>query len=898
MSLDTNSTQQFVTPEITKTACPYCGVGCGVLAEHGSDSTIKIKGDPDHPANRGRLCSKGSDLAETLDYDGRLLSPFVDGKESTWDNALNTVSNALSKTIEEHGPESVAFYVSGQLLTEDYYVVNKFVKGYLGTANIDTNSRLCMASSVAGHKRAFGSDTVPGCYQDLEEADLVILTGSNMAWCHPVLFQRITAAREKNKHLKIIAIDPRRTATAELADIHLAINPGSDSVLFAGLLTFIANNNGLQSDYIEAYTEGFSKALENAEACSLGYVAEKTGLSLTTVETFYRSFLNTEKTVTVYSQGINQSENGSDSVNSIINCHLATGRIGRPGMGPFSVTGQPNAMGGREVGGLANMLAAHMDIENSEHRRYVQDFWASPKIPDKPGLKAVDLFNNIASGKIKFVWIMATNPVDSLPMANVVREALNDCAFVVVSDVSENTDTLPYARVRLPSAAWSEKSGTVTNSERCISRQRPLRKTPDNCRPDWWQICEVAKRLGFTDAFNFNEPYEIFREHAALSAYKNNGSRDFDIGAYQNIDKKRFDSLTPFYWPSAATPRTEEVRFFAKGQFFTPAKRARFIPVEPQRITRTTDAYPLTLNTGRIRDQWHTMTRTGNSSRLNSHLAEPYVELNPTDAETFGIDHADLVTVSSQNSSIIVRALISFRQKKGSAFVPIHWSDQFASNARVDTLVSPHVDPTSGQPASKSEPVHVARVDAACFGFCISRSKTVLSSDALYWANAPCEGGWRQEFASAADLDKEVHYWKFKLNAAKYDLVESFDAAKGIYNLAFFKGDQLEALVFLATTPVKASRSWASQRLVQSYESKERTHLLAGMNASNQPDIGSIVCSCFMVGKNQIQHAIQKQGCLSVNAVCDETNAGSNCGSCRSEISQLLKSSIAVEEIA
>ncbi|MEQ1612151.1 MAG: molybdopterin-dependent oxidoreductase, partial [Hyphomicrobiaceae bacterium] len=579
-----------------RTTCPYCGVGCGVLATRAADGSFAIAGDPDHPANRGRLCSKGSALGETLSLEGRLLEPLIDGEVAQWDDALDLVARRFSETIAAHGPESVAFYISGQLLTEDYYAANKLMKGYIGAANIDSNSRLCMASSVAGHKRAFGTDTVPGNYEDIEQADLVVLVGSNLAWCHPVLYQRLVAAREK-RGTKVIVIDPRRTATCEIADQHLAIAPDSDVALFNGMLVTLIGANARNDAFIADHTSGFREAFEAASRMPIGAIASQTGLSQLALREFYDLFARTERVVTIYSQGVNQSTSGTDKVNAIINCHLATGRIGRPGMGPFSVTGQPNAMGGREVGGLANMLAAHMELSELKHRDIVQRFWNAPRVADKPGLKAVDLFDAIGTGRIKAVWIMATNPVDSLPDADRVRAALAACPFVVVSDVERHTDTTAFAHVLLPSAAWGEKDGTVTNSERRISRQRAFLSLPGNARPDWWQLAQVAQRMGFADAFAWAGPAEIFAEYAALTAAENDGTRDLDISAHAAIDVESYNALPPFQWPQPQGSRPTESRFFADGKFFTADRRARFVATPVSRAAVVTSPeFPLLLN--------------------------------------------------------------------------------------------------------------------------------------------------------------------------------------------------------------------------------------------------------------------------------------------------------------
>src|SRR5688572_24682672 len=406
-----------MTARATRTTCPYCGVGCGVLANQADDAELTVAGDPEHPANLGRLCSKGSALGETLGLDGRLLHPIIRGERASWDAALDAVAQGFRRIIDRDGPGAVAMYVSGQLLTEDYYVANKLMKGYIGTANIDTNSRLCMSSAVAGHKRAFGEDLVPVCYDDLALADLIVLVGSNTAWCHPILFQRIEAARQDRPDMKIVVIDPRRTATCELADLHLPVRAGADVWLFNGLLAFLHQHGVVATEFIARSTSGVDRALQVAHdtAGDLRGVATACGMDERALAEFYRLFARTEKTLTIFSQGVNQSSAGTDKVNSIINCHLLTGRIGRPGMGPFSVTGQPNAMGGREVGGLANQLAAHMAIENESQRAIVADFWNAPRIADRPGLKAVDLFRAVGDGRIKALWIMATNPVDSMP---------------------------------------------------------------------------------------------------------------------------------------------------------------------------------------------------------------------------------------------------------------------------------------------------------------------------------------------------------------------------------------------------------------------------------------------------------------------------------------------------
>jgi len=877
----------------TRTTCPYCGVGCGVIAKIDGTGMVSVKGDPDHPANFGRLCSKGSALAETIDLDGRILHPQVDGQRASWDDALDHVASRFSQTIARHGPDSVAFYVSGQLLTEDYYVANKLMKGFIGSANIDTNSRLCMSSSVAGHKRAFGADTVPGAYEDIELADLVILAGSNLAWCHPVIYQRLAAAKAARPGMKIVVIDPRRTMTADIADLHLAIRPDGDVALFMGLLAHLAGTAAIDENYIGKHTNGFAEAFAAASPLGIASLMELTGLPSMQLRQFYRLFEETEKVVTCYSQGVNQSASGTDKVNAIINCHLATGRIGRPGMGPFSLTGQPNAMGGREVGGLANMLAAHMAIENPGDCGRVQRFWASPVIARKPGLKAVDMFRAVADGRIKALWIMATNPVVSMPDADAVAAALAACPFVVVSDVLEKTDTTQYAHVLLPSLGWGEKDGTVTNSERRISRQRDFLSAPGEAKADWWQMAEVGRRMGFAGAFSFSSTAAIFAEHAALSEFENGGSRDFDIGAHAQTSDEDYDALTPFQWPQPLGTAAQETRFFGNGGFYHPDGKARFIAVHAPVTDRTSADFPFTLNTGRIRDQWHTMTRTGKSARLSAHIAEPFAEIHPRDAMETSISSAALVEIESPYGKAVVRALVTDRQARGSLFVPMHWNGQFSAKARIDAVVAPVTDPVSGQPASKNIAVAARPFAVSHYGFAVSAIKPE-HPDSAYWALAKADGGWRIELAFDAAPQDWSEWCRKQFNIpAHIEPLGYADAQSGDLRLAFFDGDRLAAALFVARQPVAVARNWAIEQLtVPHSEIGKRFAVVAGRPGAGRMDPGATVCSCFSVGINQIVAAV-RSGCHSVDAVGQNLNAGTNCGSCRAEIRGIIDGCLA-----
>jgi assimilatory nitrate reductase catalytic subunit len=865
-----------------RTTCPYCGVGCGVLATPAADGSVAIAGDPEHPANFGRLCSKGSALGETLSLEGRLLFPEVGGERAGWDEALDLVASVFARTIAEHGPDSVAFYGSGQLLTEDYYVANKLMKGFIGSGNIDTNSRLCMASSVAGHRRAFGADAVPGNYEDIDKADLVVLAGSNLAWCHPVIYQRLARAKEERPQMRVVLIDPRRTMTADIADLHLPIGADGDSALFVGLLADLGRRGAIDGAFVDAHTSGLGEALEAASDWTVARVAGATGLSERDIGLFYEWFAATPNVVTVFSQGVNQSASGTDKVNAIINCHLATGRIGQPGVGPFSITGQPNAMGGREVGGLANMLAAHMDFDAAAIER-VGRFWGSGRVAQGPGLKAVDLFDAVADGRIKALWIMATNPVDSMPEADRVREALRACPFVVVSDVTAGTDTVLEAHVRLPAAGWGEKDGTVTNSERRISRQRPFLPLPGEARPDWWIVTEIARRMGFAAAFPYTGPAQIFAEHAALSAFENGGSRDFDLSGLLGAD---YDRMEPVQWPVRPAGTA---RLFGDGRFFTPDGRARFVPVVPPPPLCPAPGR-LTLNTGRVRDHWHTMTRTGKTAQLSAHMAEPFAEIHPDDARRLGIRSATLVRLENRHGSALVRALISERQQRGAVFVPMHWTGQFAASGRVDALVAAQADPHSGQPALKMSEVTAGPAGAACYGFAVSHARPDPAG-IDYWATARAEGGFRSELAwldAPGDWEQAVRQ-AFGLDPAA-PLLSMHDARAGRHSFALFDGGRLVLAAYISPEPVLVSRQWAAGLLLSPREdTARRSEVLAGRPGADVPDPGAIVCACFSVGINSIVEAVTKGGCHTVEAVGAALKAGTNCGSCRAEIRSIVE---------
>lgn len=877
-----------------RTTCPYCGVGCGVIVTKDQNGAFSVKGDPEHPANFGRLCSKGSALAETLADDSRLLRPIIGETPVNWKAALDLVANEFSKTIEQHGPDSVGFYVSGQLMTEAYYVANKLMKGYIGSANIDTNSRLCMASSVVGHKRAFGSDTVPGTYRDLELADLVVLVGSNLAWCHPVLYQRLAAAK-KERGTKVVVIDPRRTATCDIADMHLSINPGSDVLLFNALLSRIASDNRLNPTFAERHTNGLDEALKaaNSDAPNLKAVADSCGLPMRDIAQFFDWFCATDKTVTVYSQGVNQSAQGTDKVNAILNCHLLTGRIGRPGCGPFSVTGQPNAMGGREVGGLANTLAAHMDFDTDSIDR-VQRFWNAPNMATKPGLKAVDLFDAVHRGKIKALWIMATNPAVSLPDANKVREGLEKCPFVVVSDCISSNDTMQYADVLLPTTTWGERDGTVTNSERRISRQRPFKRAPGDAREDWDIICDVARRMGYKDAFGFETVADIFKEHAQLSAFENDGQRDFDIGGIAHLGPQAYEVLEPFQWPLRSDGKGEQERHFGSGGFYTPDGKGRFIAVSHRLPENLADGrFPFILNTGRTRDQWHTMTRTGLSPRLALHRSEPFLEIGWDDAKTLNLGDGDLAEVSSPQGRMVLRVRLDDGLQPGTVFAPIHWSDANSANGVVGRLIAGATDPYSGQPESKYTPVAIAKFSPKWHALVVSRIKTSGAS-AEYWASVTGHDCSITTFAGTEDIADWQRWARRMSGDSGHEWLTFSDPSGGRHRFATLKNGRVESAIFVSNHNDLPSLEWAqAQFALDRLDERDRAGLLAGRPANDIFDPGPMVCSCFSVGVNTIRRAIAEQNTLTVEAVGVALQAGTNCGSCKPEIQALLDTELA-----
>ncbi|RFS30916.1 nitrate reductase [Acinetobacter sp. SWAC5] len=899
----------------TQTTCPYCGVGCGVsttVEQTALGQKVSVIGDVSHPSNYGKLCIKGSNLADTLGLETRVLYPMMgrktERKVRTWDESIDAIANKFQQYIDQYGRDSIAFYVSGQLLTEDYYAVNKFVKGYLGTANIDTNSRLCMSSAVAAHKRAFGEDLVPASYEDFEHTDMVVLVGSNTAWCHPVLYQRLMKAKEE-RDLFVVVIDPRFTSTCEAADLHLPILPGQDVALFNGLLQYLVKNNYSDLEFIANHTQGLAQALQQSESeASIEAVAERTGISLEKLNIFFEKFAKTEKVMSLFSMGVNQSSRGVDKANSIINCHLLTGKIGKLGAAPFSMTGQPNAMGGREVGGLANMLAAHLDLDNAAHQSLVQEFWQSPYIANKAGLKAVDLFQAVESGKIKAIWIMATNPVVSLPDADQVKRALEQCEFVVVSDICKDTDTTQYADVLLPALGWGEKDGTVTNSERRISRQSAFLDAPVEAKADWWAVAQVAKKMGFS-GFNFNNAHEIFIEHAKLSVYKNaplwqraaaEHFRYFNLHGLTELSLEDYNQFAPTQWPVWQADQAVDAvsRLFAQGQFSHADAKAKFVAtaaINP--VHQVCGEYPLILNTGRIRDQWHTMSRTGLSANLSTHRAEPYCEIHPQDALKFGVKDGELVEVKSNWGLCILRAQVSSNIRRGQVFAPIHWNDQVASDARIGKVVNPVVDALSGEPEFKHTPVFVQPFYTQWQGVLYVRQgfEHIVQStiqNTIWWTKVTTAKATRYELADRQKFSATVEHLKELLpfTDESFEWLNLQDQTAHLSHSIVLKDGQLIASLYIAPQALLPDRDWIAGLFKRErLSAMHRKALLAGQPMSMSNSAGPLVCSCFKVGKNIIIETIKEKNISHEKQVTACLKAGGNCGSCLAEIRGLIK---------
>lgn len=717
---------------LQRSTCSYCGVGCGLLVRKERDGRLDVQGDPDHPVNRGQLCSKGLTLAYAMEDQGdRLRHPEMRWSRAhplqrvTWDVAMARAAAVFRSIIERYGPDSVGFYVSGQCLTEEYYLANKLVKGFLGTNNLDTNSRLCMSSAVAAYTKMLGEDSVPICYDDIEEADCFFIAGANPAWCHPILFRRIEARKAAYPDAKVIVADPRRTESCVLADLHLPLRPGSDIHLFNALARILIETGRIDASFIEKHVEGFPAYRASVFALSVEEAADRCGLPVDQIRLAASHIGSAKGLLTLWAMGLNQSAMGVEKNLALIALNLITGRIGRPGSGPFSLTGQPNAMGGREVGGMATLLAAHRSLSNPDHRREVAEFWGVDSIRPEPGLTATEMFDALRDGRMKAIWVIATNPMVSLPDLNEAEEALRRARFVVVQDISRRSDTLRFADLVLPAAGHFEKAGTMTNSERRITYLEKIVDPPGEALPDAEILQRFARAMGF-HGFDFAGPAEIFEEHARLTA-----NTSIDISRLtHDILRARGSVQWPFAGAEPGSPGAADgaaepeaareeprhpgggtPRLFTDRRFLTPGGKARLLPVGPlpSRSEAISPAYPLVLTTGRIRDQWHTMTRTGKVGRLRQHTADPFLAIHPEDAEARGVRAGDPVRVWNGRGEVRVRAEVTDAVRPGVTFLPMHWGrvgDQ--PGGRANNVTSGRIDPASGEPDFKFSAVEVA----------------------------------------------------------------------------------------------------------------------------------------------------------------------------------------------
>ncbi len=716
--------------QITRSTCPYCGVGCGVLIESDGHQITGVQGDPDHPANRGMLCSKGQSLhltaASHVSQHTRVWQPQARASRQqalaplSWPQAIDLAAEKLARIIQNHGPQALGFYISGQLLTEDYYVFNKLAKGLIGTNNLDSNSRLCMSSAVAGYKMTLGADAPPACYDDIDGCDCLFIAGSNTAWAHPILFRRIEQARQKRPQMKMIVVDPRKTDTAAMADLHLAIQPGTDVMLFNGMLHLMIAQGWIDAAFIAEHTSGFTELQALLQTYTPDTVAQICGIAEADLFTAARWFAQSGASLSLYCQGLNQSTSGAANNATLIHLHLATGQIGKPGAGPLSLTGQPNAMGGREVGAMANLMSAHRDLSNAEHRQEMARFWGVPEVPAQPGLTAIEMFQAAADGHIKALWVACTNPAQSLPDQKTVRRALERAEFVMVQEAFASAETCQYADLLLPATTWGEKHGTVTNSERCISKVNAAIPPVGLARHDWQMVCDIGQalmqRLGRPELqrlLAFQSPEAIWNEHRESTR-----GRDLDITglSYEQL------THTPKQWPHSEQAQQSTPRLYTDGHFATPNRRARFValnwkPLSEERSSR----YPFSLTTGRLRDQWHGMTRTGTAARLFAHQPIPQVQLNSSDMVRMGIEPGDWVQVKSPRGQITLPAQASDQIQPMQAFIAMHWGPQYLMGRNAQGLPSFGINSvtlsdfceTSKQPELKHSAVQVTRCDAS-----------------------------------------------------------------------------------------------------------------------------------------------------------------------------------------
>ena len=888
----------------TASTCCYCGVGCGVLIEHDGERILGVSGDPAHPANFGKLCSKGATLHLTGDLDARGLYPELRlGKalargRTDWDSALEHAANVFAETIREHGPDSVAFYISGQLLTEDYYAFNKLARALVGTNNIDSNSRLCMSSAVVGYKRSLGADAPPCSYEDIEQSDCLLIVGSNMAYAHPVLFRRLEEAKARRPQMKVIVVDPRRTDTCELADMHLAILPGTDVALFHGILHILLWEGWIDRRYIDAHTEGFEALKKLVRDYTPGIVADTCGISTDSLQACAELIGKAPAFLSLWCMGLNQSTSGSAKNSALINLHLATGQIGRAGAGPFSLTGQPNAMGGRETGSLSNLLPGHREADNPQHRDAVARYWQVDTLPETPGLTAIELFDAVAAGKIKALWIACTNPAQSLPDQSKVHAALTACPFVVVQEAFFTTETCEYADLLLPAASWGEKDGSVTNSERRVSHVRRAIAAPGEARTDWSITCDFARRLeqrlrpGLPSLFEFASAEALFEEYKQLTV-----GRDLDLSG---LSYALLDSLGPQQWPFPEGAQQGTARLYADGQFPTGSGRARFLAEAYRAPQEKREArFPLTLNTGRLRDQWHGMSRTGTAARLFGHVEEAVLGLHPDEMRRRRLLAGDLVKVRSRRGSLIVSVQADDGVRSGQAWLPMHWGKRFLKGLGVNVLTQPAFDPLSRQPELKHAGVEVEKVELPWQFFAlvegdIQQRFTALRPlfDDFAYASMSLAGRERpalQIRAASAVAPDAALLAKIDalLNLTDGPVLAYDDPRRTVGKRVRIEDGRITALRLAGET---AARDWLKSLWSSGQADADlRRWLLAPLSAppgNSGEKVGKTLCNCLNVSESAVCAGIARG--LDLEGLQQQLKCGTSCGSCVPEIRRLL----------
>jgi len=896
----------------TQSTCPYCGVGCGVIIQHDGEHVIEVRGDPDHPANFGRLCTKGSTLHFTARPESRLLFPELRHAKGeprarvSWDQALDTAADKFASVIAEHGPDAVGFYLSGQLLTEDYYVFNKLAKGLIGTNNVDTNSRLCMSSAVAAYKQTLGADAPPCAYEDFDHTDCLLIAGANPAFAHPIAFRRIEAAKAARPGMKIIVVDPRRTDTAASADLHLAILPGTDIWLFNAMLHVLLWEGYVDMPWIREHTEGFDELRNAVREATPATAAQICGVNEADIITAAKCWGEAQAPLSLWCMGLNQSHHGTHNGTALIALSLAVGKIGTPGCGPFSLTGQPNAMGGREVGGLSNLLSAHRDLANPAHRAEVAALWGIDSVPEKPGLSAVELFEAVREGKVKALWIACTNPAHSMPQQALIREALEKCKFVVLQEAYANTETAPYADLLLPALTWAEKEGTVTNTERRITHVNAAIPGPGETRADWAIARDFAlqlgAKLGKTDAarlFDYPTAESVFREHAQSTR-----GRDLDI---TGLSYRVLDELGPQQWPFPEGATAGRARLYADGQFATANGKAKFIIPATTLTAEAVDVrYPLRLTTGRLRDQWHAMSRTGKAARLYSHADTPTLDLNASDIERRGLRDGDLVRVKSRRGKIILQVRASGEIRSGHAFIAMHWGRNLLSSSGANELTLNTLDPFSKQPELKHAAIQIEKVELPHQALLMRSAVHADAANALALTRMAALEPWlrRFEYANVSLAGRDFPSVVLRIAHSEpipAEWLEALDALmdlQGEHCMAYSdarRSVSKKALVEegiltgLRLTGETAAAGWLKELMIERAPAETvRRWLFAPLP---KPPVagarrGRIVCNCMNVSENEIRAAVA--GGADFAEIQQTLRCGTSCGSCVPEVKRLL----------